>query len=157
MEFREDDLSGEDTIALVRAHLAHMAAVTPADSIYALDHSGLQAADVTFWSVWDGCTIIGCAALREIDPHHGEIKSMHTVAERRGTGIARRVLDFVIDEAQRRGYRRLSLETGHSAAFEAAQRLYAGAGFTPTGPFADYGPDPHSFFMTLELDQPFKT
>lgn len=151
MEIRLDDLTGEATIALVHAHLAHMAEVTPAESIYALDHSGLQAPDVTFWSVWDEGKIIGCAALREIDPTHGEIKSMHTVKERRGTGIARKVLTFILAEARKRGYSRVSLETGHTAAFAAAQRLYAGAGFTECGPIPGYSPDHHSYFMTLEL------
>jgi putative acetyltransferase len=151
MDIREDDLTGEATIGLIRAHLAHMAEVTPAESIYALDLSGLRGPGVTFWSVWDGDEIIGCAALREIDPAHGEIKSMHTVKTRRGSGIARKVLDFVMAEARRRGYRRLSLETGSSPEFEAARRLYAGAGFTETDPIPGYGPDHHSYFMTLEL------
>ena len=151
LDIRIDDLSGATTLDLIRRHLAHMHEVTPAESVYALDHSGLQAPDVTFWSVWDGDEIVGCAALREIDPAHGEIKSMHTIEPRRGTGIAGRVLDFILAEAQRRGYRRLSLETGGSDAFEAARRLYASAGFTECEPIPGYGPDHHSYVMTLEL------
>lgn len=43
------------------------------------------------------------------------------------------------------------METGSQPGFEPARRLYASAGFQSCGPFGDYQPDPHSFFMTLEL------
>lgn len=151
LDIREDDLTGAGIRALIGAHLDHMRRVTPPESVYALDVDRLKVPGVTFWSAWDGDTLVGCAALREIDPAHGEIKSMHTAAARRGHGIARRLLAFLITEARRRGYRRLSLETGRTEAFEPAQRLYAGAGFTATGPIPGYGPDPHSYFMTLKL------
>ena len=37
------------------------------------------------------------------------------------------------------------------AAVEPARRLDQGAGFVACGPFAGYGADPNSAFMTLEL------
>ncbi|HBC07524.1 MAG TPA: GNAT family N-acetyltransferase, partial [Rhodospirillaceae bacterium] len=114
-----------------------------------LDLSGLTAPDVTFWSVWDGEEIVGCGALKELDPRHGEIKSMHTLARFRGKGYGRAMLTHILAEARRRGYQRLSLETGNSRAFEAARRLYADAGFIECDPIPGYGPDPHSHFMTF--------
>jgi putative acetyltransferase len=38
-------------------------------------------------------------------------------------------------------------------AFAPARSLYASAGFTPCGPFGDYGPAGTSTFMTLSLEK----
>jgi len=145
-------LSGDAVQGVIRAHLDQMFSNTPAESVYALDLSGLRSPDVTFWSVWAGDDIVGCGALREIDPGHGEIKSMHTLARFRGKGYGRAMLDHILAEARRRGYRRLSLETGGNAPFDAAQGLYRSIGFTDTGPFGDYAFDPNSVYLTLALD-----
>ena len=152
MDIREDDLTGDAVRGVIRAHLDQMFSQTPAESVYALDLSGLTAPEVTFWSVWDGDEIVGCGALKELDPHHGEIKSMHTLARFRGKGYGRAMLTHILAEAQRRGYRRLSLETGNSQAFGGARRLYAEAGFIECGPIPGYNPDPHSYFMTFVVE-----
>jgi putative acetyltransferase len=76
---------------------------------------------------------------------------MRTSAHHRRRGVARRVLEHVIEEARRRGYTRLSLETGSQPEFEPARTLYARHGFDYCAPFADYTDDPNSVFMTLEL------
>ena len=76
---------------------------------------------------------------------------MHTAFAHRGRGVARAILRHIEAEAVRRGYRRLSLETGSFAAFVPARRLYESFGYRYAGPFADYGPDPHNVFMTKEL------
>ena len=78
---------------------------------------------------------------------------MHTAAAHRGRGIAARFLDHLIAEARRRGYARLSLETGTPEAFAPARRLYARHGFEICPPFGDYSEDPYSVFMTLEFGQ----
>ena len=94
---------------------------------------------------------MGCGALKELDTEHGEIKSMRTSSQHRRRGVAKAVLLHIIEEAQRRGYRRLSLETGAQEPFQPAHRLYESAGFTRCGPFGDYTDDPNSIFMTKEL------
>ena len=151
MRIIEDDLSGEAIRALLAYHFEQMHVNSPPGMAYVLDIDGLKAPGVSFWSIWDGDDLLGCGALKELSGDHGEIKSMHTIEARRGTGIAGRVLDFILAEARRRGYGRLSLETGGSDAVKAARRLYASAGFTECEPIPGYGPDHHSFFMTLEL------
>lgn len=152
MRIEIDDLSRPEIHALLAEHLRHMHELSPPESVHALDLGGLQAADVTFWSVWDeGGVLAGCGALKQLSPRHGEVKSMRTPAGRRRQGAGRAVLAHIVDEARRRGYRRLSLETGSMAAFAPAQRLYESFGFTYCGPFAGYVEDPNSVFMTLEL------
>ncbi|MGW5451101.1 GNAT family N-acetyltransferase [Nocardia sp. NPDC003979] len=146
-----DDLTGEQITALLTEHHTEMAGNSPACSMHALDLTGLRDPAVTVWSAWSGPVLVGCGALKELDPEHGEIKSMRTAAGFTGRGVAAAVLAQLIAEAERRGYRRLSLETGTSEFFAPARRLYLRHGFVECEPFADYTLDPYSQFFTLEL------
>jgi len=151
MLIRKDDLTGPEIAALLEAHLQLMRDTSPPESVHALDLDGLRAPEVTFWTVWDGGILLGCGALKALDPDHGEIKSMHTAAAARGRGVARQMLEHIVAEARARRYRRLSLETGSMSAFAPARALYAGFGFRDCPPFGDYVLDPNSTFMTLKL------
>lgn len=151
MRIQIDDPTRPDVLLLLEEHLRNMHELSPRESVHALDGGSLKSPDISFWTVRDGDTLLGCGALKELDPFHGEIKSMRTPAALRRRGAGRAVLNHIIQEARARGYRRLSLETGATTAFAPAQKLYASAGFTLCGPFADYAPDPNSVFMTLEL------
>ncbi len=151
MQIRIDDLRGPEIASLLQTHVAFCKAASPPESAHVLDLDSLRVPEVTFWSVWDGHDLIGCGALKELDPAHGEVKSMHTAAKHRGRGVGLVVLKQIVAEARLRGYRRLSLETGSMAAFASARSLYAGFGFSECAPFGSYRPDPNSAFMTLEL------
>lgn len=146
-----DDLARPEVHALLTDHLADMHATSPIESVHALDLDALRAPGVTFWTAWDDATLVGCAALQELAPDHGEIKSMRTADVARGRGIGARLLTFVLDEARLRGYHRLSLETGTQDFFAPARRLYARHGFVDCPPFGSYSVDPNSVFMTREL------
>ena len=103
------------------------------------------------WALWDAGTLAGCGALKELDAQHGEIKSMRTAAGHLRKGVGSFLLQHIISEANRRGYRRLSLETGSMSYFRPAHALYQKFGFKRCAPFADYREDPNSVFMTKEL------
>jgi putative acetyltransferase len=152
MRIEVDDLTRPQIHALLEEHLANMHELSPPESVHALDLSKLRGPDITFWSVWDGSTLAGVGALKEMSASEGEIKSMRTPESLRRRGAGRAVLSHIVNEAKRRGYRRLSLETGSQQAFAPARRLYESFGFTECGPFGDYKPDANSTFMTLELD-----
>ena len=151
MDIQRDDLTGAEVVAFIGEHLRSMALHSPPESMHALNLAELRKPEITFWSAWERGELLGCGALKELDASHGEIKSMRTASAHRGKGVAKRILQHIIAEAERRGYRRLSLETGAMAAFEPARRLYAGFGFQYCQPFADYTADPNSVFMTKEL------
>jgi len=151
MRIEVDDLSRPEVHALLQEHLANMYELSPPESVHALDLSKLRAPDITFWSVWDGATLVGCGALKQMTATEGEIKSMRTPKALRRRGAGRAVLEHIIAEAKRRGYRRLNLETGSQDGFVPARTLYESFGFTYCGPFGDYKPDPNSAFMTMEL------
>lgn len=151
MKIIEDDLTSVEVADLLNEHLADMARHSPAESIHALDLSGLRAPEVTFWTVRDGPALLGCGALKELDKEHGEIKSMRTSSAQRRRGVASAILSHLVQEAASRGYRQLSLETGSSAAFDPAHALYESFGFRFCGPFGNYVEDPFSRYMTLSL------
>ena len=151
MRIEPDDLSRPEVQALLREHLSNMYELSPPESVHALDLTALRASDITFWTVWDESTLLGCGALKELSPTHGEIKSMRTAATQRRRGAGRYVLTHIIAQARSRGYRQLSLETGSSEAFSPARRLYGQFGFTACGPFANYAADANSVFMSLQL------
>ncbi len=146
-----DDLTGPQVHALLEEHLQNMRQLSPPESVHALDLAALRGPEITFWAAWEGAELLGCGALKQLDPSHGEIKSMRTAQKHRRRGVARAMLSHIIEEARRRGYARLSLETGAMEAFEPAQQLYAGFGFVLCPPFADYTDDPNSVFMTRSL------
>jgi len=152
MIIREDDMTGQPTQALVRLHLSGMHASTPPDGIVsALDLSGLRAPGVTFWSAWDGDDICGMGALKHLDDHIGEVKSMRTHPAFLRKGVGRLLLTHIVGHARVSGLRQLSLETGSGPAFEPALNLYRSFGFHEGDVFGDYQPNAFSKFFHLKL------
>jgi putative acetyltransferase len=151
LQIKLDDLSGPQIRELLEAHLRSMHELSPPESVHALDIDKLRQPDITFWTAWQGDELLGCGALREMSPTHGEVKSMRTAEAHRGRGVARAVLQHIVEEARSRAYERLSLETGSMKAFEPAQKLYASFGFSYCGPFGGYVEDPNSVFLTKAL------
>ncbi len=151
MRIIEDDLTGPEIRSLLETHFAGMLANSPVGSCHFLDFDGLNAPDVTFWSIWDGDSLAGCGALKELSSEHGEIKSMRTHADHLRKGVGAVMLTHIISEARERRYRRLSLETGSTEAFNPALALYEANGFEFCPPFGDYVEDPFSRFMTLAI------
>ena len=151
MQIRLDDLAGSEIRALLAEHLHNMYQLSPPESVHALDLARLEKPEITFWTAWSERELLGCGALKELSPAHGEIKSMRTVSAHRRKGVARALLQHIIVEARKRSYARLSLETGSTPSFEPARRLYESFGFTYCPPFADYIEDPNSVFLTRTL------
>ena len=151
MDIRIDDLSSPEIAQLLQEHLQSMALHSPPESVHTLDLDALRQPEVTFWSVWQNAEWVGCGAIKELDPRHGEIKSMRTDSSHLRMGVATTLTRHILEEARMRSYRRLSLETGSMEAFAPARSLYTRFGFKPCGPFGDYVEDPYSVFMTKEL------
>ena len=150
-EIKIDDPRAPDVTALLGLHLAHMKSQSPPENVFALGVSGLLDPAVTLYSYRRAGELLAIGALKDLGDSRGEIKSMHTTAVARRGGIGRAMLTHLIGVARNREYRLLSLETGSVAGFEPARALYASAGFTECGPFADYAPSAFSTFMELPL------
>ena len=152
MNIEIDDLERQQVRELLAGHLAQMLTMSPACSVHALDLERLRQPGIRVWTAWEGEHLLGCGALKELTPVHGEIKSMRTADTHRGKGVGRAMLAHLLAVARERGYERVSLETGVTPAFLPALRLYESAGFQRCAPFADYREDPHSVYMTRLLD-----
>jgi len=148
-----DDLSRPVVRALLEEHLRNMYELSPRDQVFAFDARMLKAPDVSLWTAWNGETLLGCAALKEISPTQGEIKSMRTPSTLRRAGAGRALLNHIIDVSRSRAYRILYLETGRHPAFLPAQSLYGSVGFKRCGPFGTYRENGNSVFMALNLRQ----
>ena len=151
MRIVEDDLQNESIVALLVEHLEWSASLSPPESTHALNLDELRAANVTLWTAWEGEELLGCGALQELDEAHAEIKSMRTASAHLGKGVASGLLAHIIATAKKRGYQRLSLETGAAAEFAPAHALYGKHGFDFCDPFGSYKTDPYSCFMTRSL------
>jgi putative acetyltransferase len=137
---------------LVERHLTFGRSFTPLEGAHALEVEELLDPAIVLFAARDGVAVLAVGALKEIDAGHGELKTMHTAEAARGRGVGRAMLDHLLRESRRRGYRRVSLETGTMAAFAPARALYEGAGFAPCPPFGDYRESPHSLYLTIALD-----
>ena len=148
MIIKPDDLRGPEIAALLEAHLALMRSISPPESVHALDIEKLRQPTITFWSAWEEGQLLGCVALKQHDAMLGEIKSMHTAKDARGKGIPNALLLHLEQAAKAKHLTRLSLETGSQPEFAPARALYSKHGYEECGPFADYGEDVNSVFMT---------
>lgn len=145
------DLDDPRVTALLALHYDTARDAAPVCSAHALDADGLRAPDIALWAVWGDDNLLGLGALRTLDSHHGEIKSMHTAQVYRGRGAGSAMLAHIIDTARAKVMSRLSLETGASDYFEPARALYRRHGFSGSATFGDYVSDRHSVFMTRKL------
>ena len=151
MRIEVDDVSRPEVVALVDYHLRSMHEISPPDSVFALDLSGLRHPSVTFWTIWDGDGLLGMGGLKELDATQGEIKSMRTAPTALRRGVGGTMLDHILDEARARGYCRLSLETGSNAPFAPAWAMYERAGFVACGPFGQYTDINFSRYFSIDL------
>ena len=78
MRIELGDFNNPQVIALLKRHLEGMHEHTPAGHVCALDWSGLQQPEISFYTLWDGDQLLGCGALKELSPTSGELKSMRT-------------------------------------------------------------------------------
>ncbi len=141
------DFECPQVLELLRLHLAGMHANSPPGAVFALGLSGLQRPDIKLYAAWNYDTLVGIGALKELAPDRGEIKSMRTHPAHLRQGVAQGLLDHLIEEARRRRYRWLSLETGSGPAFDPALRLYLANGFVNGPAFGDYSKSDFNQFL----------
>jgi putative acetyltransferase len=151
MIIKIDDLRGSEIAALLEEHLQNMYLITPPESVHALDIEALRKPEITFWSAWEDSVLYGCGALKQINPVHGEVKSMRTVSLYRRKVVASALLTHIIDVSKQRGYKKLNLETGSMKEFNPARTIYEKFGFSYCDPFEGYSEDPNSVFMVKYL------
>lgn len=148
----EAELDRDDVRALLALHFAEMRADSPPEACHVLPIDALRDPAIRFFSLRekDG-VLLGVGALKALDFGHGEIKSMRAAPAALGLGVGGVLLAHLVDIAHAMGLTRLSLETGNSPLFAAANRLYQRDGFEPCGPFGGYSDTPFTLFYTRTL------
>ena len=149
--FHAGDLDSPDVLDLLDLHFAAMRASSPPEACHVLPTDGLRDPALTFWAAREDGELVGVGALKELEPGHGEVKSMRTAPKHLGRGVGGVILAYIVAEARRRGYTRLSLETGSTPEFAGALRLYERDGFIPGPPFGGYPESPFTRFFTRTL------
>jgi len=96
----------------------------------------------------DADAAAGCVALRRLDAGSGEMKRMYVRERFRGSGLGRRLAIEVIEEARKRKYARVVLDTLPKLA--PAIALYRDLGFRETAPYLE-SPTPCAICFELSL------
>lgn len=150
--FHEGELDRGDVGDLLASHFAEMRADSPPEACHVLPLDGLRLPAIRFFSLRDRKgNLLGIGALKTLDAGHGEIKSMRTAPAALGLGIGGAMLAHLAATARAMDFTRLSLETGTSPLFAAANRLYQRDGFTPCDPFGSYPDTPFTAFYTRAI------
>ena len=123
---------------VLQAHWLFCTSSTPIEHVYALDASKLFSPDITVFSARIDGELVGVGAMRKLDLLHGELKSMHTLAKSRGSGVGKAMVTHIEDFARKSGIERVSLETGTNEAFRPARELYKSLGYQSCDAFGDY-------------------
>ena len=146
MEIGLANLDDADLRDLLTVHQRRMVESSPPGTSFALDLTRLAHPDVSLFAARRDGRLLGAAALKQIEPCSGEIKSMRVVDRDLGTGVGFALLSHLIGVARDRDYRTLMLETGTGQGFAAANALYSRNGFVRRGPFADYAASDFNIF-----------
>jgi len=150
--FHEGELDSEDARLLLDQHFAEMRAGSPPSACHVLGADALDDPAVRFFTMRDGDgALLGCGALKWLTDDHGARKSMRTADAALGHGVGGAMLDHLTMTARAMGMTRLSLETGNSSLFAAANRLYLSEGFERCDPFGGYRPTDFTSFYTREI------
>jgi len=147
----EGELDHDDVRGLLAQHFAEMRAGSPPSACHVLPVDGLKDPAIRFFTLRENGALLGCGALKRLADDHGEVKSMRTADAALGRGVGKALLDHLVATAQGTGMTRLSLETGSTGQFAAANRLYERNGFERCGPFGGYVDTPFTRFFTRAI------
>ena len=144
----EDNFDHPEVNELLTKHFIELRAASPEGSAHVLDIPGLKVPSIKFWSLWEEKQLMGCGALKFIDKNHGEFKSIRVHDKFRNKGMGIKIINHLIEEAQKLNIKRISIETGAGDFFEPARKLFHKCEFQPCEPFAHYKEDKNSIYLT---------
>jgi len=133
-----------DAQALIAELESELVQFYPSESRHGYSVEKLLAEGVAFFLIREDGVPAGCGGVKLFGMEYAEIKRMYVRPQFRGLGLARRMLNYLADYAQRHGVHTLRLETGIHQ--QNAIRLYERMGFHQIPPFGEYKADPLSKF-----------
>ena len=151
MKSIEGNFDNPEVNELLNKHFIELRSVSPAGSTHVLDIAGLKDPSIKFWSLWENNELVGCGALKFLEKHHGEFKSIRVVDKFRNKGVGEKIIYHLIEESKKLEISKLSIETGAGDFFLPARKLFVKFGFKSCIPFAHYKEDPNSCYFTKNL------
>ena len=144
----EGNFDNPEVNELLIKHFIELRAASPEGSAHVLDIPGLKDPSIKFWSLWEKEKLFGCGALKFLDTHNGEFKSirLHDNFRKKGNGM--KLIKHLIDEAKKVNIKKISIETGAGKFFEPARKLFYECNFKPCEPFAHYKKDENSIYLS---------
>ena len=151
MKTIEGNFDNPEVNQLLKKHFIELRSVSPEGSTHVLDIEGLQNKSIKFWSIYENDELIGCGALKFLDPKHGELKSIRVADTFRNKGNGKKIIKVLIEKSQQLNIQKISVETGSGEFFLPARKLFKNLGFIECKPFGHYVDDPNSCYMSLKL------
>jgi len=151
MKSIEGNFDNPEVNELLIKHFTELRSVSPSGSTHVLDIAGLKDQSIKFWSLWENNELMGCGALKFLDIHHGEFKSIRVADKFRKKRVGEKIIYHLIEEAKKLEISKLSIETGAGDFFLPARKLFTKLGFKVCAPFAHYLKDPNSCYYTKNL------
>ena len=118
MKSIENNFDEPQVNELLTKHFVELRSVSPEGSTHVLDIPGLKVPSIKFWSLWENEKLLGCGALKFLDKHHGEFKSIRVHDKFRNKGNGIKVIEHLIYEAKKLNIKKISIETGAGNFFE---------------------------------------
>lgn len=137
-----------DVRVLVDRLNAHHLSHCPPEICHLTTAEQLAETDYLMIGAFNDKILCGIGAIKFMKSY-GEITRMFVDEQFRGHGIAKRILEFLLERAVERNLKSVKLET--SEKFTSAVRLYKSYGFTPCAPFGEYVYAPHNTYMEKNL------
>ena len=151
MKTIEGNFDNPEVNQLLNKHFIELRSVSPEGSTHVLDIKGLQDKSIKFWSIYENDELIGCGALKFLDPKHGELKSIRVADPFRNKGNGEKIIKALIEKSRQLNIQKISVETGSGDFFIPARKLFKNSGFKECKPFSHYVDDPNSCYMSLKL------
>ena len=137
------------SVALIRELDAELSRSYTREPMHGLHPGEESDPRLRFFLLQLGDEVIGCGALRELEPGIAELKRMFVRPAYRGHGYSRDLLTQLERAAQAAGVHRLRLETG--APQRAALSLYRASGYVDIAPYGEYAGSLTSICMEKPL------
>ena len=151
MKSIENNFDDPQVNELLTKHFIELRSVSPEGSSHVLDIPGLKDPSIKFWSLWENNELIGCGALKFLDPKHGELKSIRVADSFKKKGYGKKIIKVLIEKSRKLNIKKISVETGAGDFFAPARKLFKSFGFKECGPFAHYKDDPNSFYYSVDI------
>ena len=109
MKTIEGNFDNPEVNQLLKKHFIELRSVSPEGSAHVLDIDGLKDKSIKFWSIYENDELIGCGALKFLDPKHGELKSIRVSDTFRKRGYGNKIIKVLIEKSRQLNIEKISI------------------------------------------------